>query len=129
MSESRNDRERNGLFEGRKEEKRTIREMLERGLQKKRLLKVTTVLACMVVFITTYAMILPAISVEQSEAGKMPGFLKSIADGLGISDAAAQRLEDQNINENDLSGCILKMQGEDPSETRLAVIVRTDYKC
>ena len=52
---------------------RLIENFIKEHVRRKRLYRVVSVLACIVVFVTTYAMILPAITLDRATAEEQPG--------------------------------------------------------
>lgn len=52
---------------------RLIENFIKEHVKRKRLYRVVSVLACIVVFVTTYAMILPAITLDREMAAEQPG--------------------------------------------------------
>ena len=52
---------------------RLIENFIKEHVRRKRLYRVVSVLACIVVFVTTYAMILPAITLDRETAEEQPG--------------------------------------------------------
>ena len=110
------------------ERKGALRKILYKARRRKRLMQVTTVLGCLVVFCTTYSLILPAVTIDRDGAVEMPGL------EMEKQTKNENNLENQNINDNDLSfdlakdGTLLQIVQEDGAEeeTRIAVVVETD---
>ena len=110
------------------ERKGALRKILYKARRRKRLMQVTTVLGCLVVFCTTYSLILPAVTIDRDRAVEMPGL------EMEKQTKNENNLENQNINDNELNfelvkdGALLQIAPEEgeEEETRIAVVVETD---
>ena len=64
---------------------RLIENFIKEHVRRKRLYRVVSVLACIVVFVTTYAMILPAITLDRETAEEQPGIETEAAGDPAVS--------------------------------------------
>ena len=64
---------------------RLIENFIKEHVKRKRLYRVVSVLACIVVFVTTYAMILPAITLDREMAAEQPGIETEAAGDPAVS--------------------------------------------
>ena len=64
---------------------RLIENFIKEHVRRKRLYRVVSVLACIVVFVTTYAMILPAITLDRATAEEQPGIETEAAGDPAVS--------------------------------------------
>ena len=111
------------------ERKGALFKILQKARRRKRLVQVTTVLGCLVVFCTTYSLILPAITIDREEAQEMPGLkMEKVTKNDNI-------FENQNMSDSEINfelikdGALLQIAPEEGAEeTRIAVVVETDAK-
>ena len=85
-----------------------VNETVEKKNRRKQWTRVFTIMACVVVFATTYGLILPALTIEQDKAEEMPG------------------LEYETAFEMAKDGDLLRIVPEGGKEGRIAVVVETD---
>ena len=64
---------------------RLIENFIKEHVKRKRLYRVVSVLACIVVFVTTYAMILPAITLDRATAAEQPGIETQVGNDPALS--------------------------------------------
>ena len=90
---------------------RLIENFIKEHVRRKRLYRVVSVLACIVVFVTTYAMILPAITLDRAtaeeqpgievEAGSDPALSGEVNDGTDAEDPEPAEPPEESVNPAD----------------------------